>query len=531
MSADRGGGGGGGSGTPEIPKTDIKPDLSEGGIPIGTGVITPEMEKYRTIMAKNPVSRVFAALAELYRREGMLDEAIKLCLDGLTAHPSYMSGRVALGRAYFDKGMFKEARKELEKVVSVTPDNLVANKVLGDIHIKEGDFENARTCFKRVINISPDDEKVAEKLKTLEGKGVKKPVLEEEDIIEGDVLELLEEEPEKIDIEDMEVSEKEAPRSLDDIGDLVTKEPLHVPRGDDEIETTHKDETEFDKLDIIEDIEPLEIDDIVEEEIESDDEFLERDTPESKNSMEEEVLEFDFESDEDETTVVDGYEEESLEEPADTGLDIGDGDGIEDNLGIMNEAIPSDLEFETLPGDGEAPSVEEEPTQTNLIVGEEPREEPINEEDYQEDEETKSLISKEINITTETIADIYVKQGYFDKALEIYQELTAAYPGDKSLSKKLEDTRRRLNAVEGHDVTGVEKTLPIREPMAQDAQEGTDGGYVPGDIAKSDNLAEFDEGKRTIEFETEIQGEDDNVNKNIVTLNNWLLNIRRFKKI
>ncbi len=97
------------------------------------------MERYRAMIAKDPNSRVFAALAELYRKAGMLDEAVRLCWSGTKAHPKYMSGRVALARAYADKGMIKEAKEEVLTVVSITPDNILANKILGEIHLLEGD--------------------------------------------------------------------------------------------------------------------------------------------------------------------------------------------------------------------------------------------------------------------------------------------------------------------------------------------------------------------------------------------------------
>jgi tetratricopeptide (TPR) repeat protein len=155
------GGGGVGPQTPKTPSPAVEGKSIYGvpkkAAPLGTGVITPEMEKYQAMLAKNPNSRVFAALAECYRKQGMLDEAIHLCIDGVQKYPNYMSGRVALGRAYFDKGMIKEAKEELEKVVSITPNNIVANKVLGDIHLFEEDLGGALGFFNKVISMSPED--------------------------------------------------------------------------------------------------------------------------------------------------------------------------------------------------------------------------------------------------------------------------------------------------------------------------------------------------------------------------------------
>ena len=67
--------------------------------------LPPEIEKYHEKWRKDPTSRVFAQLADAYRKTGMLDEAIEVCVEGLKVHPSYNSARVVLGRAYLEKGM------------------------------------------------------------------------------------------------------------------------------------------------------------------------------------------------------------------------------------------------------------------------------------------------------------------------------------------------------------------------------------------------------------------------------------------
>ena len=66
-------------------------------------------------LVEDPNSRVFAPLAEAYRKSGMLDEAIQVCLEGLKIHPTYISGRVALARAYYEEKMLGEAKEEFEK--------------------------------------------------------------------------------------------------------------------------------------------------------------------------------------------------------------------------------------------------------------------------------------------------------------------------------------------------------------------------------------------------------------------------------
>ena len=53
-------------------------------------------------LGKDPNSKIFAQLAEEYRKAGRLEEAIQTCRDGLETHPNYFSARVALGRALLE---------------------------------------------------------------------------------------------------------------------------------------------------------------------------------------------------------------------------------------------------------------------------------------------------------------------------------------------------------------------------------------------------------------------------------------------
>ena len=138
---------------------------------------TPEMIKYEQMLENNPSSRVFAPLADLYRKAGMVDEAIALALQGVEKYPKYLSGRVSLGRAYFDKGMYDEARDEMERVVKITPDNLLANKVLGNIYMATGDHAQAAGYLERVLMFAPDDEEASRLLESI-GRGDEK-IMEE----------------------------------------------------------------------------------------------------------------------------------------------------------------------------------------------------------------------------------------------------------------------------------------------------------------------------------------------------------------
>jgi hypothetical protein len=55
-------------------------------------------------MAAMPGSRIFVGLAEEYRRAGRFADALAILRNGLEAHPTYLSARIAIARLYQETG-------------------------------------------------------------------------------------------------------------------------------------------------------------------------------------------------------------------------------------------------------------------------------------------------------------------------------------------------------------------------------------------------------------------------------------------
>jgi Flp pilus assembly protein TadD len=96
----------------------------------------PRIDVLRRRVQLDPASVAFAELAEAYRRDGRIDEAIDTCRTGLIRHPSYAAARVTLGRALVDRGLLDEAAAELERVLLTAPENLAAVRTLAEIHAR-----------------------------------------------------------------------------------------------------------------------------------------------------------------------------------------------------------------------------------------------------------------------------------------------------------------------------------------------------------------------------------------------------------
>ena len=54
------------------------------------------LDKYLTALEKDPKSRVFAPLAEYYRKNGLLSQAIDTLNQGIKFNPDYVLGHLGL---------------------------------------------------------------------------------------------------------------------------------------------------------------------------------------------------------------------------------------------------------------------------------------------------------------------------------------------------------------------------------------------------------------------------------------------------
>ncbi len=116
-----------------------------------------QIDRYKDIMQKDPNSREFLTLAELYRKLGVAEEATKILRDGLTRHPAYVEARLAMARVYLTQGQVEDATREFEEVIRQDTGNFVAYKLLGEIAMQKQDSEKAAERFGFAYRIKPDD--------------------------------------------------------------------------------------------------------------------------------------------------------------------------------------------------------------------------------------------------------------------------------------------------------------------------------------------------------------------------------------
>lgn len=115
---------------------------------------------------ENP-RRYFAPLANEYRKLGDVDQAIALCREHLADQPGHMSGHIVYGQALFEKGELVEAQRVFETALALDPENLIALRHLGDISRAYGDPERAREWYQRVLEADPRNEEILAQIEAL----------------------------------------------------------------------------------------------------------------------------------------------------------------------------------------------------------------------------------------------------------------------------------------------------------------------------------------------------------------------------
>jgi tetratricopeptide (TPR) repeat protein len=116
-----------------------------------------EIRHYETRFAREPNAQAYAALAEAYRRAGRLDEAVRLCREGLERFPGYATTRLVLARALRDGDDLAATRVEIERFLASEPDHEPALRLAVESALRLGDPRGALDHARRLGILDPQD--------------------------------------------------------------------------------------------------------------------------------------------------------------------------------------------------------------------------------------------------------------------------------------------------------------------------------------------------------------------------------------
>lgn len=126
------------------------------------------IEKYQTILQKDPNSQVFAPLAEAYREMGLFKEAEQIAKNGVKRHPAFAAGFVVYARVLKDLNRLEECLKYAQKAVELSPDNIIAHHLQAEVCLLSKRPKEALKAFKMVLFLNPHSERARKAVAKLE---------------------------------------------------------------------------------------------------------------------------------------------------------------------------------------------------------------------------------------------------------------------------------------------------------------------------------------------------------------------------
>lgn len=144
-----------------------------------SALLSRYLEQYR----RQPGSRVFAPLAEAYRKLGMTDEALKILKEGIKRHPGYVLGYLVLAQCYHDQKKNDAAYQTLLPLTPHHRDNPGLQKLFAQVCLELGNLEEALETFKYLLFLNPRDKHVATQVHALEDDLQKKQVVRPQSVV------------------------------------------------------------------------------------------------------------------------------------------------------------------------------------------------------------------------------------------------------------------------------------------------------------------------------------------------------------
>ena len=126
------------------------------------------IKKLEEELKKDPGSKSFCALAQIYHAEGKSDKAEQLCLKGLKLHPRHSSAYVLLAEIYKNQKKDDQALKCLNHAKKLNPDNPNNYKNLAEIYRRQNNMEQTLSAYKILAFLKPTDKTARSAIPLLE---------------------------------------------------------------------------------------------------------------------------------------------------------------------------------------------------------------------------------------------------------------------------------------------------------------------------------------------------------------------------
>lgn len=447
-----------------------------------------EIVKLTERISKDPKSKLFVPLAEEYKKIGDVEMAIHVLSEGLKQNPTYITARSLLGKLLLESGDLTAAQKEFEEVVRAIPDNLLGRRKLGDLYLRQNKKEEALQHYKAALGLNPGDKAFAKQVEELESQLRASAVPEQKIESKPQPTAPPEEQakqlapgkeaapaaaetqkaPEPAAALPAEVTAPgpEKAESIQPVESITTPELAVMP-----MEQPKQPETslfaEADKEPSIPLFETEEAEDVLAfEPLEEESPGIQEKTsaPQPLEELKEEKPEFDTFT-----------PPAAAEKPQDTPV-IAPETLLREATGQEEEIVPAEeLDFftEAAPEPREVPEIDEDKSKLagaedlEALVSAAVESVPAEEEKGAEAEAVQEAPSPQADdFTTDTLAELYIAQGFYEKAIDIYQRMLADHPESVGLKNKLGRVKAMAGVAEAEAAAGAVTTAPREETPA-----------------------------------------------------------------
>ncbi len=103
-------------------------------------------------------------MADAYRKAGLIDNAIDLCQNGLKLHPDYVSAYIVYARCLVDKKDDGAALGVFKQVLGLDGENIIALRGLAELAERNGKYAEEVEWLARLLNADPMNGDAAEAL-------------------------------------------------------------------------------------------------------------------------------------------------------------------------------------------------------------------------------------------------------------------------------------------------------------------------------------------------------------------------------
>ena len=135
-----------------------------------------EIAKLETRWRENPQGLTFAPLAEAYRKLREPARALEVLAEGLGRHPDYIPASIVLGRCHLDLGNGAEAEAAFRRVLELDDENAIALRALADLAEQNGHLAEAAGRLQELLSVDRSNDDARAQLARIEAAIATGPV-------------------------------------------------------------------------------------------------------------------------------------------------------------------------------------------------------------------------------------------------------------------------------------------------------------------------------------------------------------------